>query len=277
MKIRLLPLTLLILLVPTLAFAQAAPPAPTTLTTMAMVIMIINIVVGFIGQGIGQGNVLGIVTVPKAYVPYLTVLAAFGTSVGAALSQGDAVLPAILFAFLGLATGTGLSHHFGTPARTQSMTDGNSGKPPASGGTTADKKDAVSSAADKLAPPAAHRGFLKAGLLGLASAVLVVCAVMLSGCNQPVLPVFEQVVAVVEQDIQNNVSDSQMASDVCKAMGGTATTDAVCAGVEVVIQDAVQLLIDSGVLSGNSLARAKSYMGDHPKTTVTVTAPAGGK
>ena len=277
MKIRLLPLTLLILLVPTLAFAQAAPPAPTTLTTMAMVIMIINIVVGFIGQGIGQGNVLGIVTVPKAYVPYLTVLAAFGTSVGAALSQGDAVLPAILFAFLGLATGTGLSHHFGTPARTQSMTDGNSGKPPASGGTTADKKDAVSAAADKLTPPAAHRGFLKAGLLGLASAILVVCAVMLSGCNQPVLPVFEQVVAVVEQDIQNNVSDSQMASDVCKAMGGTATTDAVCAGVEVVIQDAVQLLIDSGVLSGNSLARAKSYMGDHPKTTVTVTAPAGGK
>lgn len=148
---------------------------------------------------------------------------------------------------------------------------------PKSGDGDSGKKDAVSAAADKLTPPAAHRGMLKAGLLGLASAVLVVCAVMLSGCNQPVLPVFEQVVAVVEQDIQNNVSDSQMASDVCKAMGGTATTDAVCAGVEVVIQDAVQLLIDSGVLSGNSLARAKSYMGDHPKTTVTVTAPAGGK
>lgn len=96
-------------------------------------------------------------------------------------------------------------------------------------------------------------------------------------CKGSALPVFEQVVAVVEADLKNNVSDSQMASDVCQAMGGTATTDAVCAGVEVVIRDAVQLLIDSGVLSGNPLARAKSYMSDHPKTTVTVTAPVGGK
>ncbi len=117
------------------AFAQPGPtptPAPSPLSTMTMAVLIINIVVGFIGQGIGQGNILGIVTVPKTYVPYLTVLAAFGTSVGAALGLGQPVLSAILYALLGLATGSALSHHVGTPARTQSMTEGNGGKPPAS-------------------------------------------------------------------------------------------------------------------------------------------------
>ena len=266
MKLRLMPLTLLILLVPTAAFAQVTPPAPTTLTTMAMVIMIINIVVGFIGQGIGQGNVLGIVTVPKAYVPYLTVLAAFGTSVGAALSQGDAVLPAILFALLGLATGTGISHHFGTPARTQSMI----GKPPAAGGgsgSAAGKQNAVEAAASGLTPPppAAHRGMLRAGLLGLASAALVAVALIAPACKQPALPVFEQIVAVVEKDLAAGASDSQMENDVCQALGFTSSTlTAVCTVGAQVLQDVLQGLIDAGTLDAPSLTNAKAYQARHP-------------
>jgi len=187
------------------------------------------------------------VTVPKTYVPYLTVVAAFGTGVGTALSQGEAVLPAILFALMGLATGTGLSHHFGTPARTQSMTEGNSGKPPAS--------STPSSTA--------------ANVAGITSALMLVLALgATSGCNgQPVVPTFLNLVSVVAADLEAGDGDAQISSDVCKALGGSALTDAVCGSVGMLIVDIVTYLIDSGTLSAPAQKRAQGFLASHPKVS----------
>ncbi len=246
MKLRVLPLTLLILLVPSAAFAQIAPvPPPPGLTTMAMVIKIINSVVGCIGQGIGQGNILGIVTVPKTWVPYLTVLAACGASVGVALQQGAAVLPAILFALVGLSTGSALAHHVGTPARTQSMTEGNSGKPPASS-----------------SPPVV--------VAKVTGALMLVFGLGMSGSSTTAgtgtaVPPILNLVSIVEGDLRAGDGDAQISSDICKALGGNALTDAVCGNVGVIVVDIVTYLVDGGTLPPAAAKRGQDLLAAHPK------------
>jgi hypothetical protein len=135
-------------------------------------------------------------------------------------------------------------------------------------------KDPVTAAADALKPPAAHRGFLGAAFVGLVSAVIVVAAVLLPGCNPSTLPTIDTVLNVVAADIQAGDAPPQIDSDVCKALGGSTTTDAVCANVTLLVEDALQLLLDGGKITS---AQAAPYLAAHPKTTVTVTAPAGGK
>lgn len=58
---------------------------------------------------------------------------------------------------------------------------------------------------------------------------------------------------------------AQIASDVCKAMGGSASTDAVCAGAETLVQDVILYLVDSGTISPPALARGREYLAAHPK------------
>lgn len=134
---------------------------------------------------------------------------------------------------------------------------------PKSGDGDSGKKDAVSAAADKLTPPAAHRGFLKAGLLGLASAVLVVCAVMLSGCTPAQVSTFDAIANKVLADLQAGDTDTQMASDVCQILGGSALTDAVCANVANILNDVVSALLDSGQATGAALANAQAFQARH--------------
>ena len=76
-----------------LAFAQTPnPPAPVPgLTVQTAIVTILALVVGYIGQAVNTGSVFGIVTTPKAWVPYLTLLGSFLGAVGVSL-QGDAVL-----------------------------------------------------------------------------------------------------------------------------------------------------------------------------------------
>jgi len=116
-----------------------------------------------------------------------------------------------------------------------------------------------SAAAKQLAGQAAKAAGPVAGLL------LMIGALSTSACKGSVLPAFMNVVQVVETDISAGKTDAQIASDVCAALGGSATTDAVCAGVETIVQDAIVYLIDTGALTGPALQRGQQYLTAHPK------------
>ena len=100
---------------------------------------------------------------------------------------------------------------------------------------------------------------MKLCILGLSAAVLV-------ACNQPVLPTIDKVINVVTADLQATppASDSQIDSDVCKALGGSAATDAVCADVPVLVADAIAILIDTGTIAGPAMSNARAYQARHP-------------
>lgn len=85
-------------------------------------------------------------------------------------------------------------------------------------------------------------------------------------CKGAVVPTVLDVVNVVEKDLEAGDTPAQIDSDVCAALGGTATTDAVCADVTVLVQDAIALLVDGGVLKNKpaALAAVASYTAAHP-------------
>jgi hypothetical protein len=86
---------------------------------------------------------------------------------------------------------------------------------------------------------------------------------VLTACKGPIYPELQAVEQVVADDLASGATDAQMASDVCKALGGSALTDAVCAGVETVIQDVLQVLLDTQSLSPAVAQRAHEYLGLH--------------
>jgi hypothetical protein len=88
-------------------------------------------------------------------------------------------------------------------------------------------------------------------------------ALVLVGCNQPVFPTLQTIEQTVAADLAAGKTDQQMASDVCADLGGTATTDAVCADAVTLVQDAVTILIDSGALAEPAMANAKKYKAAH--------------
>ncbi len=71
----------------------------------------------------------------------------------------------------------------------------------------------------------------------------------------------------VAADLASGVSEAQMASDVCRDFGGSGPTDALCANVPAILQDIINLLVDSGKVSGAALANAKSYQMAHAGKT----------
>jgi hypothetical protein len=131
-------------------------------------------------------------------------------------------------------------------------------------GATGTGKDPVAAAADKLTPPAAHRGFLQAAAVGLVSAIAVVIAI---ACTPAQVSTVDTVLNVVAADVQAGDAPPQIDSDVCKALGGSATTDAICANVTLLVEDALQLLLDGGKITS---AQAATYLAAHPKTTAPV-------
>lgn len=109
------------------------------------------------------------------------------------------------------------------------------------------------------------RGFvqLRALVLALiagAFALLVVACTTL----QAAFPFLDKVEQVVAADLANGASDAQMASDVCAALGGSSTTDAICASSERLIQDVIVALVDSGVLKGKAAENGHAYLARHP-------------
>lgn len=90
---------------------------------------------------------------------------------------------------------------------------------------------------------------------------IVTLSLGLGGCAQvkAAMPMFDALAAVIAQDFEEGKSDAQIASDACRALGGTAQTDAACASVEIVVQDVVTVLIDMRVLSPAARIRAAQY------------------
>lgn len=84
-------------------------------------------------------------------------------------------------------------------------------------------------------------------------------AVTTPACKGPVFPVIDGIANVVAVDLAEGKTDEQIASDVCQFLGGTSSTDAACGNVEALIQDAITLLIDTGVLKGKALENGKAY------------------
>lgn len=102
-----------------LALAQTAPAAPVgvTLSTQTAIVTIIALVAGFVGQAVNSGNFFGIVTTPKAWIPYLTILGSFLAAVGLSLQSapalnGAAWFNAIIAGFMALTSaGAGAAVH----------------------------------------------------------------------------------------------------------------------------------------------------------------------
>lgn len=156
---------------PMTAFAQTvapivmpvAPPAPLTATTISaatVLIAFLGVFVGYISQAINSGSFLGIVTIPKAALPYLglvgSFLSAFVTSITAASTKDTAAwVNALLAGMLGLggvAIGVTAKQHVDAHLRDRTpVVSSGSG----SGGV---KVDVVTQAAnDATKPPTAMR------------------------------------------------------------------------------------------------------------------------
>ena len=263
MKLRLLPLTLLILLVPTAAFAQT-PVAPVqTLSTETMIIALLAVLSGYVTHSISTGLVFGIKTIPKPWLPYLGLFGAFlvplTASIYAASSSPTgatqvAWFNALLAGLIGL--GGFVSGVTGKQAIDAHTTTGK-------GDATTNKQADTAAASPPPQAPAAHRGMIRGALVGAVSALLVVALLMQPACKGSALPVAENIVAVVLADLQAGKSDSQIAADVCAALGGSSATDAVCSGAEQLVADVITYLVDSGTLSSSTLANAQAYQARH--------------
>ncbi len=81
-----------------------------TVNEWTLIISLVSILVGFASNAVQTGSFLGIETVPRAWLPYLTLLVTFFTAAlqsiaGASPVTGTAVLQAVIAGFTAL-TGT---------------------------------------------------------------------------------------------------------------------------------------------------------------------------
>lgn len=250
---RLLPLmsALFVLGCSSLAFAQSAPVTPVTALTLTTGLVAgLGLLAGFITNTLNSGgSILGVKTLPKTWLPYLslggTFLGGFTTQVTVGLST-TSVFNGCLMGFYGL-----LGHTVGVTARQ---------------GITAHLVARVQpgSSSDPTKPgPAAIA--VASGLAALL--VLVGIASTQPACTSASVPTFLNLVSVVEKDLQAGDGDPQILSDVCKALGGSAPTDAVCGDVAVVVADVITYLIDSGAISGTATKRGLEFLAAHPKVS----------
>ena len=253
---RLLSFLLLVtlLLVSATAFAQTTGTTNPPVNLLTVVVMVVTFLVGFFGNSIATDEILGTWKLNPTLVPVFTL---GGSFLGGALKVLGPAAAAGTLASSGLFV--------------NAVDSGMMALLSAGGGIVAHMHVAKVSAVKM-----AKLKRLAAKVAG--AAVLALClggiVTTQSGCGTPIVPAIQAVVQVVEKDLAANVGDAQMASDVCKALGGSATTDAVCADVPALIVDAIQLLLDGGKLPAPSVTTAKSYMLAHK---AAVTAPAVAK
>jgi hypothetical protein len=228
-------------IVPVTAFAQS-PTVPglgsPNLTPAVGVIAALSMLAGLITNWVQTGTLLGRWVTPKSWLPDLTLASTWlGGFVGYLASQNPPSLSGANL-FWATITAMGMLTAGALPA----------GAHYAHTSLNAKTRELLKAAAKATAA---------VGLfLGLGTTQLA--------CSQPVLPLVTNVANVVLNDLKAGDSDVQIDSDVCKALGGSATTDAVCAGVTVVVNDAIAILIDTGILTGTALDRGKSYLAAHP-------------
>jgi hypothetical protein len=236
----------------TAAFAQGTAPAPVSEATG--VIMGLSALLGVLTNWIQTGTLLGRWITPKTWLPDVTMLTTFlGGFVGFITSQtpvaltGTAIYEGVLAGIAALTAGAApaLARHVHAnlnESQRQML--------------AAMKKPVVAAAA--------------------AALLLIGLGVMQTACSQPAVPVLVNVVQVVETDLQAGDGLPQIDSDVCKALGGSATTDAICANVTVLVEDALQLLLDGGKLPPAQAQMAQTYIVKRPGAMTTSPATTGG-
>lgn len=65
-----------------------------------IIITLVSVLVGYIGNAVQSGSILGLATVPRSWIPYLTILGTFLASAIASLSQAASVNSAAWFTAL---------------------------------------------------------------------------------------------------------------------------------------------------------------------------------
>jgi hypothetical protein len=110
------PVTMGLLLVGAVpALAQPASQSPTvllTVTATTVVIAVLSVLVGFVSQAISTGTFLGVIPLPPAWVPYVTLfgtfLTAFVASIATTSATGSVVwVNALLAGFMALTGAVG--------------------------------------------------------------------------------------------------------------------------------------------------------------------------
>jgi hypothetical protein len=104
-------------------------------------------------------------------------------------------------------------------------------------------------------------------LSGALFMILALGALMLPACKSTTLPSFLNLVSVVEADLVAGDGEAQISSDVCKALGGSALTDAVCANVGTIIYDIVVYLVDGGNLPPAAAKWGHDFLASHSKVS----------
>jgi hypothetical protein len=232
------------------AFAQGPTPGPVSvLTPVTGTVLVLNFVIGFFGNSLATGKILGQWNLNPSLIPIFTLGGSFLMGALGVLTQATAFTGTVIFNMVIMGGFSVLTATGGMKAHSHMQDAGNLKKA-------------------KMAAKAAAKVAALVLVLGLLGGTQTACK------GGSVLPGIEAVVQVVENDLKNNVSESQMASDVCQALGGSAPTDAICSVVPVLIQDAIQLLIDGGTLPPNALSNAQKYMAAHPKAAAPAS-PAG--
>jgi hypothetical protein len=256
-----LPVLFVLLLVSSSAFAQVSPSPLPPVTTTTGIIMGLSALLGILTNWIQTGTLLGRWIPPQSWLPDATMLVTFlGGFLGFIQSQtpvtlsGSAIFYGVLYGIAALTAGVApaLAKHVHGPLNNAQRLARLAAKPPA--------------------PPAPI-----AGPVAAAASMLVLGFGLMStqsACKEPLVPTVQTILQVVSADIQAGDGAAQIDSDVCKALGGSATTDAVCADATVLIQDAITLLIDSGTLSAAQKQTAQAYFMVHPKAAA---ATGGGK
>src|SRR5271166_670703 len=113
-----LSVVLAILLLPVSAMGQTpTPPVPTTLTATTIVITLLALLSGYITEAINTGSFFGVITVPKPWLPYLSLfglaLAAFVASAASGAPLFSSIVAA-LTALGGTAIGVTVHQHMRT-------------------------------------------------------------------------------------------------------------------------------------------------------------------
>ena len=246
-RLLLLPLMATMLLVSATAFAQTPGSGSSPVNLLTVVVMVATFLVGFFGNSVATDEILGQWKLNPILVPVFTLGGSF--LAGALQILGPA-------AAAGTLSSAGLF--------VNALYSGAMALIAAAGGTAAHahlaKVQAVKMAKIKrLAAKAAGAAAIVLGL-GLLTASQ-------TACTPATVPTLVAVLQIVEADVQAGDAPPQIDSDVCKALGGSATTDAICAGVTVLVQDALQLLLDGGKLTPAQVQTANAYYAVHPKAT----------
>ena len=236
------------------AFAQTSPaplPAP-TLTPTVGVVMVLSLVMGILNNWIQTGTVLGRWIPPQSWLPDATMIF---TALGGFLGYITSQTPEIL-------SGTNL--FYGAVAAVTALIAG------ASPGIAVHVHGTLT----------AQRRAAIAALAKGASAVLLAVAFVTSqiACGKPLFPTLTTIEQTVLNDLTQGKTPSQIDSDVCADLGGTPSTDAVCADVTNMVLAAITLLSDAGLIPAGALPAAQAYKAAHPvAAATTTTAATGGK